>query len=255
MAAERFVTSYTDFEPSTFLECHYSKTGNSYNVDRIRHTLCCYHNAFKELPTCLKVLDYGSGPVVLSTISAARKASEIVLSDISGENCKALTSWLNGDTSAFDWSSHFKFVVCELEGKSEKDVEIRQDKVRKLVRAVVHCDISQNPPIERGYDCLYDVVISSLVIESVAGNSSEYVTYLTRLAALVKPGGLLMLYGIDSKFGSYRVGDCNFRQHTVKAEFSISTLQGAGFVNFTVDKFFPDDPNKIFSFVMGTRSK
>ena len=70
----------------------------------------------------------------------------------------------------------------------------RQALVRKLVKAVVHCDIAQEPPIEPGYDKVYDVVISSVVVESAARNLDEYVIYLSRLGGLVKPGGMLMMY-------------------------------------------------------------
>ena len=162
MAAEGFRPSYSVFEPSAFLKRYYTETGGtSYAVDRMQHTLRCYHDAMEKLPSGLKVLDYGSGPVIFGAISAATKASEIVLSDLSGKNRDALRTWLNGGAGAFDWSPHFKFVVCELEGKSEKEAEEREDQVRKLVKAVVHCDISEEPPIEKGYNCTYDVVISS----------------------------------------------------------------------------------------------
>ena len=63
----------------------------------VKHMLRCYHDAFQDLPNDLKVLDYGSGPVMLNTISAAKKASEIVLSDYIDDNCKFLCHWLDGD--------------------------------------------------------------------------------------------------------------------------------------------------------------
>ena len=257
MAAEGFrPSSYRDFEPSAFLKRYFTKTsGISYAVDRMQHTLRCYHDAIEKLPNGLKVLDYGSGPVIFGAISAATKASEIVLSDVSEKNCEALRTWLNGDSGAFDWSPHFKFVVCELEGKSEKEAEEREDQVRKLVKAVVHCDISKDPPIEKGYNCVYDVVISSIAVESAASTVSEYVTYLSRLGTLVKPRGLLMLYTIENKTGIYQVGDHYFCNLPIKAEFSVQTLKEAGFVDLSVDRFFPDDPNRIFSFVKGTRAR
>ena len=43
----------------------------------LQHTFRCYHEAFQNLPSDVKVLDYGAGPVVISTISAATKASQI----------------------------------------------------------------------------------------------------------------------------------------------------------------------------------
>ena len=246
----RSMSSYHDaFEPSAYLERYYNNTAG-----RVQHTLRCYHDAFQTLPNDLKVLDYGSGPVILSAISAATKACEIVLSDYADENRKTLRQWLDGDSAAFDWSPHFDFVVRELEGKGTRDVKERQERLRKLVKAVVHCDLSQDPPIERGYDQLYDVVTSSLVMESAASNDEEYVSNASRLGKLVKPGGSVLIYGVENKIGYYTVGDCKFPNVHATAEFALKALKDAGFTDLTVDKFSPDDdPNKIFRFIKGTR--
>ena len=228
METETSFPNYSEFSPSSFLENYYSKRGASYGHDRSCHALRCYHEAFKELPNGLRVLDYGAGPSILPTISASTKATEIILSDYADQNCKVLQQWLEGDPGAFDWSTYFKFVVQELEGKSEKEVKERQDLVRKLVKAVVHCDITQEPPIDPGYDKVYDVVVSSKVVESVARNLDEYVIYLSRLGGLVKPGGMLMMYTIENKTGIYNVGGINFRNLPVPVEFTVSTLKKAG---------------------------
>ena len=236
-----------------YLEGYYSPQANCCNAGRMQHALRCYHETFQTLPNGLKVLDYGSGPVLLATISAATKASEIVLAEYGDKNCEALRQWLNGDSAAYDWSPHFKFVVQELEGKGEVEVKERQEQVRKLVKAVVHCDISQEPPIESGYDHLYDVITSCTAIESAARNTDEYATYISRLGSLVKPGGLIMMYQIENKTGHYTVGEYTFCNLPVSAELSMSILQDAGFHDLTVDKFIPDDPARVFSFVKGTR--
>ena len=55
----------------------------------------------------LKVLDFGSGPVVQNSINAAAFACEVVFSDISSANRKAIQKWLDGDADAFNWSPHF----------------------------------------------------------------------------------------------------------------------------------------------------
>ena len=158
----------------------------------------------------LKVLDYGCGPAIINVMSAARKASEIILAEYTEQSRKYLHQWLNGDETVFDWSTHSKFVVQELEGKSEKEVKERQDLVRKLVKAVVHCDITQEPPIEPGYDNVYDVVICSLVFEGTAHDSKEYAAYIARVGNLVKNGGTFLIYGVENPFGYYMVGDLKF---------------------------------------------
>ena len=136
-----------------------------------------------------------------------------------------------------------------MEGKGEEEAEKRQDLVRKLVKDVVHCDITQEQPIVPGYDQHYDVVISSLVLQSVAKSPDEYVTYTSRLKNLVKPGGTLILYGIENKNGYYVVGDNKFQDLHVTTKFMITTLVEARFTDIIVDRFIPCVPDKIFSFI------
>ena len=138
----------------------------------------CLHESFQTVPCGVKVLDYGSGPVMLCTISAAAKASEIVLADYTENNRKCLRQWLNSEPDAFDWSPHFNYVVQDLEGKGEKEAREREDQVKKIAKNVVHCDITQNPPIQRGFDVLYDVVISCLALEAAAATQDEFFVFL-----------------------------------------------------------------------------
>ena len=123
MAEKDDIISRSDYEEafdtSLFRKYYeWNVNSNPAGVRRIQHPLRCYHEAFQSLPSSsnLKVLDYGSGPVIVATISAATKASEIVLSDYLDKNRKALQQWLDGDCAAFDWSPHFRFVVRDLEG-------------------------------------------------------------------------------------------------------------------------------------------
>ena len=247
-----------EFDTSAFLRLYEWNTNTSpAGVRRVQHVLRCYHDALQSLPSSsdLKVLDYGSGPVILPTISAATKASEIVLSDYTNQNRSALQQWLDGDSAAFDWAPHFTFVVRDLEGKGEQEVAERQDLVRKLVKAVVHCDITQDPPIERGYDQMYDVVISSLVLEDASQNLDEYASNASKLSKLVKPGGLILIYGVENKLCYYKVGNRKFPDVYITPEFAVQAFKDAGFYNISLDKLLPSDfPNKYFWFMKCTRN-
>ena len=139
------------FKASDYLKSYYDGFASDFIP-----VLRCYHDVFKSLPSGLAILDYGSGPVITTTISASTKASEIVLSDYAEHNREALHQWLDGHPDAFDWSPYFSRVVKDLEGKGEREVEERKKLVRSLVKAVVHCDVTQDPPIAGGYDREYD---------------------------------------------------------------------------------------------------
>ena len=197
MAASGPLCSGSDF-PDKFDPQIYLKKNLTMSRRRVPHFLRCYHDVVQSLPQGIKVLDYGSGPSILATISAASKASEIVLSDYAAEkNRDAINQWLKKDAEAIDWSPHFSYVVETLEKKSKQEASERQEQVRRVVKAVVHCDIHQSPPIENDYNSQYDVVNCSLVLEGTSSTLSEYKGDMAKLAALVKPGGLFLLYGID----------------------------------------------------------
>ena len=242
-------SDYADaFDSGIFLQQHYGQS-EKYS-ERIKHTLTCYHNAFNDLSPNLKVLDYGCGPVIINVISAATKASEIILAEYTEQNRKNLQEWLNGDATAFDWSTYFKFVVQELEGKSEKEMKERQDVIRKLVKAVVPCDITQEPPIKPGYDTVYDVVICCLMLEGTADDIKEYAANIARVGKLVKSGGTILIYGLENPLGYYMVGDFKFPNVHVTAESAMKAVEDAGFTEVQVDKFFPsNEKDKIFRFI------
>ena len=177
----------------------------------------------------VEVLEYGAGPSLMSTISSVTKASEIVLAEHAKNNRKAISQWLNKDSNTFDWSSHFDYVVKELEGQtSSVVVKEREEKVRKVVKAVVHCDVTKDPPMQEHYK-QYDVVITSLVAEAVATNLEEVALYLQRIGTLVKPGGTLLYYGVENRVGYFAIYDERFPNVHATAEFIMSVLDGSGF--------------------------
>ena len=246
------LSEYADtFDSNIFLQSSWGKDG--LYSERIPHKLTCYHNAFNNLSPNLKVLDYGCGPVIANVISAATKASEIILAEYTEQNRKTMQQWINGDPTSFDWSTYFKFVVQELEGKSEKEVKERQDLVRKLVKAVVHCDITQEPPIESGYDDAYDVVVCSLVFEGTAQDSEEYAANIARVGKLVKSGGSFFIYGVDNPLRYYMVGNHKFPNVHVTAESAKKVVEDAGFTEVRVDKFFSQNNDMIYRFINATK--
>ena len=251
-------TSWDGYDPSI-----YSATRYSYNTtntaDRAQHILKCYHEVFQTLPSGLKVLDCGTGPILLSTISAATKASEIVLSDFSDATCKAIRCWLDGDATAFDWSPHFGYVVRELEGKGEEEVKKRQERVCKVVKAVIHCDLTQDPPIENGYVQLYDVVICSLVLEIAAKNHEEFYANAVRVSKLVKPGGHMLIYHSveEDKSREFAVVDGKkFHDLWVPVDVLLNAFKSAGITDLVVVSTYQlkgIDRKVTFSFITGVK--
>lgn len=202
-----------------------------------------FHDLFQSFPSSsighLKVLDYGTGPTLAFQISAAEYASEIILAEYTEKNREALQLWLNGDARAYNWAPYFKYVVQTLEGKSEQEAASRQEQLRKVVKAVVPCDISRDDVIERGYEGPYDVIISSLCLQTACATKEEYKAAMPKLLRLLKPGGKIALLCAASQKQnqptSYCVGSARFHDLFTSEEFTIASLQEAGFCD-TVSK-------------------
>ena len=143
-------------------------------------------------------------------------------------------------------SPFFKYVVQSLEGLGEEEVTKRQEDVRKLIKAVVKCDIHMDPPIQSGYEGPYDVIFSSLCLECACSSLEEYEVAMTKLATLLKPGGRIVLRCVEGEDSTptefYMVGAYKFVALTVTESFIRSTLEKAGFYNISLKQQLREDP-------------
>ena len=218
------------FDSSVYLD-----TYNGVQNARGGHTLRCFYDALQTVPDNV---DYGAGPSLLPSIAAASKASEIILAEYAESNRKVLREWLDGDPAAYDWTPHFNYVVGDLEGKGGEEVAVSQEKVRKIVKAVVHCDLTQEPIIDSSYNTLCDVVASSLVMDAIPETYEEYVELICCLGNLVKPGGSLFLYCVDNAMQQYTVGDHTFKSLHVSSDQVTKAMEIAGFGNIQLSDNF-----------------
>ena len=213
----------------------------------------------------LKILEIGTGPSIANIISAAPYAAEIVLSEYTEANRSALLQWLNNDPNAFDWTHVFKYIVVDLEGKTEE--VIQAELVRKVVKAVVPCDVTQDPPIPNEYVDQYDVVTDFLCLVSVCAMTEDYTAALVRLHTLLKPGGKVVLYSSETDNTqtpvSYPVGPLYYFGLCLSRDVIFKSLEQAGFcdvkrVALTREHFgLPDDfqPNVVaFSFITASKT-
>ena len=229
-------TKYSqDFNIDAYLLTRFSSPGSEPNLDdehRMRDfAMRKLHNYFwsKALAGKLTVLDYGCGPVIANVISAARVATTIVLAEYTEEGRSALRQWCDQDPSAFEWFPYFKYVVRTLEGGSTKQVEERMKRLRSIVKSIVPCDITKDPPIENDYQGPYDVVISCLCISNACKTKDDFVRAIFRLAMLIKSGGYLLLHIEEPKenydFMTYSIGIKSYCALAVDYAFIKSTME------------------------------
>ena len=60
----------------------------------------------------------------------------------------------------------------------------RKQDMLKAIKAIVPCDITQDPPIAKGYEGPYDVVMSMLCLETACRTRVEYTAAVKRLATI-----------------------------------------------------------------------
>ena len=218
-------------------------------LKRDRSLRYCYEG-LQSLPDGLRILDYGTGPSLHQTVITAAKASEIVLSDYSATNREAIRLWLEDDRSAFDWLPHFRSAMSELENAGERELLERVEKIRRIVKAVVYCDLSQDPPIQKGYDVEYDVINSCFCLCDAAKSHEEYRQGIVKLTKYLKPGGILMVYESEHKkchTSFYQVKDHMIQYVALTSEFVLKAFRDAGFSEMTLHTFEldPNHPSRI----------
>ena len=247
-----------NFDVSTYLE-------HMVDNELFEFSLECLKESFSAIDSGengLTVLDYGCGPNLANHISAASKATEIVLADYCKPFRDFTKKWLAADPSAHDWLFYFKHVVETLEGKFHQESIERQKVLRDKVKAVVACDITKDQFIEEGYEGPYDVVKSLLCVSNAATNTEEHCSHLRKLASLVKINGTLLFADItmkSAKLFSYKLGDKEFDAFKISTEDIVSTLQTAGFSEIVVKHLRDSEnalaPNKTVTFVSARKTQ
>lgn len=214
------------------------------------------HEAFEsyctgEKRTGLRVLEYGCGPVPVYLCSAPRFASEIVFADFAKSNTDALQQWVNDKPGCPDYTHFFEYVIKELEGCTDQAslataVSKRQADLRSMVKGVVFCDITQDNPIESGYEGPYDVIYSSLCLCVAATNIKEYSDNVKRLTKLLKPGGMLIINDVEARDLSkniitYTVNNNKFEALCPTSEALCQVLEENGYHDIKTSRNLIDD--------------
>ena len=229
---------YQSFDSDDYLRTRFY---DSNIPDRVLFLLDSFHEAFLHLPSrSLKILDYGVGPVVMNSISAAAHASELVWSDYSEKNLETLRKWLGKDPTAFNWSPFFDNVVKKLEGKSEKEAREREEVVRQVVK-VAHCDINADPPIQKEFVGPYDVVIDSGCLAVACYTKEKFRIGLSKVSGLLKVGGTFMMYEpefrtMEIEAGEYTVGSEKYPTLCLTGEYLAGVLKEQGFTDVNVQQ-------------------
>ena len=150
---------------------------------------------FSQFPdNSVAMLDYGGGPNLFALIVGAEKVARYVHSDYAKTNRDEVEKWRNMDPEAFSWKDNVRRIL-KLEGREGTDEEVlrREDRMRRVLQAVVYCDAKSDKMIADGYEGPYDVVTCSFCLDCVFQTVEALTEAIGRLSALVKPCGYFVL--------------------------------------------------------------
>ena len=233
------MADHLKFDALSYLRSQYSDVYDQrgkYMLDNIYSLLQRYRGRQD-----LRVLDFGSGPVIQNCISAAAFASEVVFCDISPANREAIQKWLDRDTDAFDWSPHFDYVVKTLEGRSEEEAREREERMRKVAR-VVFADALSEQPLAKGDDGPFDLILQCGCLEAACSDKRSFERGIRVLTSLLKSGGLLVDLATDAPVDTldltYNVGGTDHHCIRLTGDYVASIMRGCGLKDVEA-KFFP----------------
>lgn len=231
-ATPTLVMAYGKFEAEKYANQRFGALTEDGYVEFLLKCLADFYTTWPiSAKSNLQILDYGCGPSLPYSISAASKASEIVLADYSAPNREYLQKWLDRDASAHDWTPCFRHIVQTLEGGSAEEASKREEEFHCKVKAVVACDILEDRFIDESYMGTYDIVMSFLCLESAYKDFEGYQSGVAKLVSLVKKGGYFLLYSTrreNSDEGFYMVGGIKYPDIALKRDAVVKTLEQNG---------------------------
>ncbi|XP_064647397.1 nicotinamide N-methyltransferase-like [Lineus longissimus] len=189
--------------------------------------------ATAQIPSGGRLLNVGCGPSIYAVISPGSRCSEIVFSDFAPQNVDEVRKWANNDPDAHDWRPYFEH-VCQLEGRRD-EWEARQDHIRQATKHVVSCDVHQENPLAPLVFEPFDVIVSSLCLESACLDETSFRSAVKNVVSLLKPGGLFFLDGLQEKT-SYEVGNMNFHKLPINNKIIKSAFKAADLTNLRWSK-------------------
>ena len=174
-----------------------------------------------------RLLEFGGGPVVTPLISAVPYVNQITFSAYLDSERKEVELWKQRKEGARDWSSHFQYVVNEVEHTAGDNAwREREELLRKRITNIVPCDALSDKPLLVEQEP-YEIISTSLCLEPACTSQMQYKEAIKRLVGLLKPGGFFLML-IPERTTFYKVGKIKLPCLYVTLEQAKEALHEAG---------------------------
>lgn len=195
----------TEWEPDAYLKEYYSEI-----EPEERATIAFFAEAMKDADRTQPALVFGVGPTLHHVFLAAEKVSEIHLGEYLPANLREIERWLGRDPAAHDWRKFVRYTLqCEgIDDPAPEEITFREEMTRARITNLMPVDLRAEHPLGIATR-QYATVISAYCADSATGDKAEWAAYMQRIAALVRPGGLLLVAALRRSRG-YVVGGKTF---------------------------------------------
>jgi|GEM_PF-4869297 len=163
--------------------------------------------AIKNMPTGGEVLELGVRPTIYTTIPLAEHFDEIHLADYMEDSLLEISTWLNEESSAFNWQPFIKLVL-ETEGEkpTKKKIKGREQKIREKVTKLLPCNL-RSVQVLGDKQKQYDLVTAHYCTDVATNTCEEWLQVIQNIFSLIKPQGwLLISVPADLNFGDWLYG-------------------------------------------------
>ena len=150
---------------------------------------------YKKVKGHPRMLEIGCGPTVHHLFPAVPYVSAIDIADYLKENLEQVRLWKDKQENAHEWNS-FTRNVLEFEGKkpSIKDIESREDKLRKLISNFHFCNVLRDNPLPCRKK--YSMIGFYYCAEEVAIDIGEWGKIMKRASNILLPKGQMFLVAL-----------------------------------------------------------
>jgi hypothetical protein len=186
----------------------------------------------------LRALEIGCGPTVHHALSIAPYIEFLDMADYLPDNLTEIQKWKENKPDAFSWSIYTKMILQkEGETSTSKQVEERENVLRKKIRNLYSCDVTKSPPLSEVGS--YPLVVSFYCAEEVGTTSAEWEKVMGNISMMVSPGGYLFLSALRDT-SRYILGDPDGKHEWLPCAFITEELlkqclNKLGFVSESID--------------------
>jgi NNMT/PNMT/TEMT family len=184
------------------------------------------HKTFQSIEAQQSLIDIGGGPTLYQFIAARNKVSTITFAEYLECNRREVEKWQKNEPDAFNWDPYFEYYLQLEKGAHHSTIADMKSCLRSKKWDFVPCDLHGSPPIP-GPERTFDIVSSHYCVEAICKNDADLGSKLSKLVALSRPGGYLIMSVIKDA-DCYQVGDFNFYAYPISVEKCQTALKGLG---------------------------